>query len=112
MKSSWKRRDGKLVDMSKDRARLGPVIAGELVGISKISTALFASMNRIAATAFGKSLAFDYETDCLVAAAREHAIACPVVPDLLWAEIDDPAHLRRARERIYPKLPGAPQVSM
>lgn len=112
-------RDGNLVDMSKDRGRLGPVIAGELVGISKISADLFALMNRIAATAFGNSLAFDYETDCLVAAARERAIACPVVPDLLWAEIDDVAHLRRARERIYPMLRGAaragsgsPQVPM
>lgn len=97
-------RAGKLVNMSKDRARLGPVIAGELVGISKISTDLFALMRSIATAAFRNSLMFDYETDCLVAAARERAIACPVVPDLLWAEIDDPAHLRRAREQVYPKL--------
>ena len=96
--------DGNLADMSKDRTRLGPAIAGELVGISKISSELFALMRRIAAAAFRKSHAFDYETDCLVAAGRERPIACPLVPDLLWAEIDDPAHLRRAREQVYPKL--------
>jgi 2-aminoethylphosphonate-pyruvate transaminase len=103
-------RDGHLVAMSKDRSRLGAGIEGELVGISKISGELFIVMQRVAAAAFGNSLAFDYETDCLVAAARERAIACPVVPDLLWAEIDDPAQLRRARERIYPRLRD--QVSM
>lgn len=97
-------RDGNLANMSKDRTRLGPAIAGELVGISKISRDLFALMQRICAAAFRKSLFFDYETDCLVAAGRERPIACPVVPDLLWAEIDDPAQLRRAREQVYPKL--------
>jgi 2-aminoethylphosphonate-pyruvate transaminase len=97
-------RDGVLVNMAKDRHRLGPGIAGELVGISKISAELFRLMQRIAAAAFAKSLQFHYETDCLVAAAAERPIACPVVPDLLWGEIDDPAHLRRAREAIYPRI--------
>jgi 2-aminoethylphosphonate-pyruvate transaminase len=96
--------DGKLRNMAKDRSRLGPGVAGELVGISKISAELFRIMQRIAAAAFSNSLAFDYETDCLVAAAAERPIACPVVPDLLWGEIDDPAHLRRARELIYPRI--------
>ena len=96
--------DGRLVNMSKERARLGPGVAGELVGISKISATLFHVMQRIAAAAFRQSLAFDYETDCLVAAGREHAIVCPVVPDLLWGEIDDPSHLRRARAVLYPRI--------
>jgi 2-aminoethylphosphonate-pyruvate transaminase len=97
-------RDHHLVAMSKDRSRLGPGIAGELVGISKISAELYGLMQRIAIRAFAQSLLFDYETDCLVAAARDRPIACPVVPDLLWAEIDDAAHLRRAREQIYPRI--------
>lgn len=96
--------NGRLVAMSKDRARLGPEVAGELVGISKISTALFGIMQRIAAAAFRSSLRFDYETDCLVAAGRERPIACPVAADLVWGEIDDPAHLRRARDLLYPRI--------
>ena len=96
-------RAGGLVAMSKDRGALGAV-AGELVGISKVSTDLFALMCRIAAAEFESSLRFDYETDCLVAAAAERPIACPVVADLAWAEIDDPAHLQRAREQIYPQI--------
>lgn len=97
-------RDGRLLAMSKDRATLGPGVAGELVGISRISAPLFALMCRIAEQAFARSLKFDYETDCLVAAARERAIRCPVVPDLLWGEIDDPAHLARVRGAVYPAV--------
>jgi len=61
-------------------------------------------MCRISAAAFEASLRFDYETDCLVGAAAERPIACPVVADLAWAEIDDPAHLDRARSVVYPEI--------
>ena len=82
----------------------GARVAGELVGISKISGPLFDAMVRIAEKAFETSLQYDYETDCLVAAAAERDIACPVSADLAWAEIDDPAHLRRARDTVYPEI--------
>ncbi|MFQ5635692.1 MAG: NTP transferase domain-containing protein [Gammaproteobacteria bacterium] len=97
-------RDGHLVGMSKDRGALTGPVTGELVGISKISADLFSLMHDIAVRAFAKSLHYDYETDCLVAAGARRPIRCPVVPDLVWAEIDDPQHLRRARKRIYPQL--------
>lgn len=97
-------RHGTLVGMSKDRRQLDGEIAGELVGISKISTALFDIMQRAAAKFFKQTLRFDYETGCLVAAARERPIACPLISDLVWAEIDDPGHLERAREQIYPEI--------
>ncbi len=95
---------GHLLAMSKDRSALGDGIAGELVGISKISAKLFESMIDIAESAFANDLMFDYETDCLVAAGATTHIACPVVDDLLWAEIDDPRHLARAREEVYPAI--------
>lgn len=94
---------GYLKNMSKDKAELGAV-AGELVGISKISRGLYALMRHIAMEAFEKSLKFDYETDCLVAAAQSWEIACPVVSDLVWGEIDDPDHLERAKTEIMPRL--------
>ena len=75
-----------------------------MVGISKISRGLFALMKHIAHEAFETSLQFDYETDCLVAAAARWDIFCPVVNDLIWAEIDDPDHLDRAREEVWPRL--------
>jgi len=99
-------RKGNLAGMSKDPDALGSdaEITGELVGISKISGPLFRDMARIAELAFADSLHFDYETDCLVAAATERRIACLLVPDLVWSEIDDPAHLKRARDTVYPEI--------
>lgn len=104
-------KDGRLADMSKRRADLAAAPAGELVGIARISAPLFALMCGIAERAFRNTLHFDYETGCLVAAGRERPIACPVVPDLVWGEIDDPSHLARVRERIWPQarsLRGGP----
>ena len=37
-------------------------------------------------------------------AGRQMPISCPVVPDLVWAEIDDSSHLERARREVYPQL--------
>lgn len=97
-------RGGFLAGMSKRRADLAGDVAGELVGITRISSALFELMCGIARVAFRQTLMFDYETDCLVAAGRERPIACPLVPDLLWGEIDDPGHLARVRDEVYPEL--------
>jgi 2-aminoethylphosphonate-pyruvate transaminase len=95
--------EGLLVNMSKDRSKLGSV-AGELVGITKISRGLFGLMKHIASEHFRESLRYDYETDCLVAAAHRWEISCPIVEDLVWAEIDDPAHLERAIKVVLPML--------
>jgi len=95
---------GMLVAMDKDQSRLGAGVAGELVGISRISRGLFAVMKHLAEQAFATSKHYSYETDCLVAAAQNWDIACPVIADLAWGEIDDPAHLKRVREQVLPRL--------
>lgn len=95
---------GRLVGMSKRRADLGAGEIAELVGISRVSPALFAIMCEIAEAEFRSSLHFDYETGCLVAAAHRHAIACPVVSDLVWGEIDLPSHLARVRQQVHPEV--------
>ena len=97
-------REGQLVAMSKDRADLGAEVAGELVGISKISAELLDVMLGLSRAAFESSLHYDYETDCLVAAGAQRPIACPLVADLLWGEIDDPSHLLRVQQQVYPRL--------
>jgi len=101
----WVETEGALLRrMSKDRGALGPQVAGELVGITKVSTALFQVMLELAGVAFRDTLRVDYETDTLVQAARVHPVRCLRVDDLLWAEIDDAAHLARAREQVYPAI--------
>lgn len=94
---------GCLVHMSKNRAELGEV-SGELVGITKISRELFSRMLTTAEELFEDNLKKDYETDCLVATARSYPVYGHLVEDLAWAEIDDAAHLERARELVYPQI--------
>jgi choline kinase len=94
----------RIVAMSKNKAELGSHIAGELVGISKISQSLFQRMLQEATLRFESSLKLDYETDALVAAAQSYPVYYSAIADLLWAEIDDQNHLSRAQERIYPAI--------
>ncbi|TGO03175.1 sugar nucleotidyltransferase [Candidatus Thiomargarita nelsonii] len=94
----------RLKAMSKDRHFLGDNIAGELVGISKISMPLFQVMLDAADRRFLKTLQVDYETDGLVEAAKTYPVYCQVVDDLIWTEIDDENHLERAVALIYPAL--------
>jgi choline kinase len=96
-------RQGHLTKMSKNRSKLGQV-SGELVGICKISSALYQLINEWSAKQFQRSLMIDYETDALVAVGQERPIVCPRIDDLLWAEIDDASHLDRARKIIYPAI--------
>lgn len=95
-------KDGKLVGMAKDKSNLGPGVEGELVGISRISGELFAAYCETVESLFGASLKVEYETG-LTETAKSRAIPCRLVPDLAWAEIDDENHLRRAREKVYPR---------
>jgi len=87
-------RNGLLVAMSKNREHLGHEIPGEFVGV----------MLDTAAQRFAATRHMDYETECLVAAARVIPVSCHVVEDLIWCEIDDESHLARARELIYPTI--------
>lgn len=94
---------GRLINMSKNRDELGTV-TGELVGICRISDGLFRRMIEVAERAFDSSLKYDYESDCLVAAAQNYPVHCHLAEDLAWAEIDDDAHWQRAVDDVYPKI--------
>jgi 2-aminoethylphosphonate-pyruvate transaminase len=93
-----------IVAMSKNKADLGEQIAGELVGISKISHPLFQRMLQQAELMFKSSLKVDYESDGLVAVAQSYPVYYTVITDLLWGEIDDKQHLLRAKKEIYPAI--------
>jgi choline kinase len=103
----WSRPNGSVSCISK-RLVAHELPAGELVGISKISPSLFAHMVAEAERLFPRSIRVDYETDCLDALAQSLEIPYRLVPDLLWAEIDDAAHLDRARTQIYPRITPLP----
>lgn len=95
--------ENNLEQMSKDRSILKH-ISGELVGISKLS---LDALKKIAAFSESQlkngNRMMNYE-DALVGATETHPIPVKVVEDLVWCEIDDENHLRRALKLIYPKL--------
>jgi 2-aminoethylphosphonate-pyruvate transaminase len=92
-------RANRIVDISKDSA-LAPDSVGELVGISKISRPLFERMVLQA----DLDPAAEYETGGLKHLAADYPIYTTKVADLVWAEIDTPAHFLRVQTHIYPKL--------
>lgn len=95
-------RNGRLVGISKDRRSLGSEVTGEMIGICKISHALFSVMLDTADDRFRETRHLDYEMDWLVSAARHVFISCLVIEDLMWCEIDDQAHLIYALNEVYP----------
>jgi len=96
-------KDNKLVNMSKDTTNLKNV-AGELVGISKVSIDLYKEMIRQSEEQFKNTLSLEYETDGFVNAAKKKSIFCHKVKNLIWCEIDDCRHYTNAKENIYPKI--------
>jgi 2-aminoethylphosphonate-pyruvate transaminase len=102
-------RNSALQNMSKDRRALAEEvpdceIKGELVGISRISQELFSIMIEQATVRFRTTRHMDYESDCLVAAARETPVTCLLIEDLICCEIDYAEHLARARDVIHPAV--------
>ena len=93
-----------LFNMSKNKSQLQNKPTGELVGITKISQRLFDYMTSYAEEKFEHTLFYDYETGALVDSSKEIDIDCFLVEDLIWAEIDDPDHLKRAIDLIYPMI--------
>jgi choline kinase len=91
-----------LVNMSKNRADLSHV-DGELVGISKISSEMYAKMVEVAGKMFEQSLKVEYE-HCIVRVAQVIEVSVPKIDDLVWAEIDDPSHMKRVLEVVAPRI--------
>jgi 2-aminoethylphosphonate-pyruvate transaminase len=90
--------------MSKDPGEIGSNIAGELVGITRISQLLFKEMCADAETLFERTLQVDYETDCLSTVSTRFPLYYCLVTDLTWSEIDTPSDFRRTQDMVYPEI--------
>lgn len=90
---------GHLHHLSK-LARAGATPRGELVGLTRLAAptvqALRAAAARLPAEAH-------YE-DGLNAVAGTRRIKLLHLPELVWCEIDDPAHFERAQSHVWPRL--------
>ncbi len=95
--------DRRLRAMAKDRTRLGLLVIGEMVGITKLSLGCFRAMKRYADEVFKTTLKLEYE-DALVAVGKLVPVYCHLVDDLAWSEIDNEAHLLHVRNTVYPDI--------
>ncbi|MCZ6667687.1 MAG: phosphocholine cytidylyltransferase family protein [Gammaproteobacteria bacterium] len=101
----------RIVGMSKDPNKFNAYIAGELVGITKVSQLLFKEMIVEAEIQFNRTLQVAYETDCLSAVSARFPLYHCLVSDLIWSEIDTPSDMRHTQDTVYPAIINQAQVS-
>lgn len=76
-------------------------VEGELVGITKVSKALY----KIMLEEYDKSDIEQYHYEnTIIDAAKHKKVGYKKVEDIIWAEIDDETHLDRVKKNILPKL--------
>jgi choline kinase len=92
----------RLAQLTKQRAA-GLPPAGELVGLTRMSASLILELEVASRT---MPVTVHYE-DGLNARAASRPITLLPVSDLAWCEIDDPGHLTRARDEIWPRIVAA-----
>lgn len=94
--------DGRLARLTK-QAQPGRTPLGELVGLSRLSAPV---LDALAAAEPTLPAGAHYE-DGLNAVAAARPIALLHLPGLVWCEIDDAAHLARARTAVWPRVVAA-----
>ncbi len=99
---AYEQAPGRLARLTKQR-QAGAEPVGELVGLSRLSAGLLPELALAAQTL----PALAHYEDGLSALAATRPIGVLRVPDLAWCEIDDPAHLARAQEKIWPLVTAA-----
>ena len=95
--------EGALTRMSKKKEELDSSrLAGEFVGITKLSFSTFNTLIALAEADSSLLTGGYYEEGGLVALAKKNKVHCCQVEDLRWCEIDDLEHLKRAQELFAP----------
>lgn len=92
--------EGYLEAVSKNSNKLKSIYA-ELVGISSISFSTYRKMCEIYEEQDNKKV--DYE-HILAKVSKSQPIKVKKIENLIWCEIDDAQHLRRAEQIIWPKI--------
>lgn len=92
--------NGRLCGLSKTRETLGGEIIGELVGLTRVSSASLDWLAEYADARSAKGVR-TYE-DALTALSTHHPVHCELIEDLVWTEIDNADHLHRATHTVGP----------
>lgn len=95
---------GFLRGLSKNRAELiGPVV-GQYIGIAKMTRTLLQQMVEFQTSFAQEHLKLEYDLGCLNAIWPNHPIACEILEDLIWSEIDDEQQWQIARDQVFPRI--------
>lgn len=91
------------VTISKKRNDHTETVTGELVGIMKIAPDIFEALVTYAAGRFEcePDLCYEYAFNGIT---KHRTIPAHHIENLIWAEIDTPAHLMRVQNHILPRL--------
>lgn len=100
---AYEKAPNRLARLTKRREEEIAEPVGELVGLTRMSASLIRDLGTAAQT---MPETVHYE-DGLNALATARPISLLPVPDLAWCEIDDPAHLTRARNTVWPRIVAA-----
>ena len=93
---------GVLSNVSKDKSKITN-LAGELVGISKVSKSFLCKMADYYSATRSENVKIDYETVfCRI--AQQEPIYVRKIEYYSWTEIDDESMLERANKLIYPHI--------
>ncbi|MCR5290540.1 MAG: 2-aminoethylphosphonate--pyruvate transaminase [Treponema sp.] len=95
--------DGILTKVSKNKTEITS-LAGELVGISKVSKAFLSKMVAYYEANRSTQAKIDYEHVFEALASKESPIYVRKIEYYAWTEIDDEAMLQRANTLIYPRI--------
>lgn len=95
-------KNNELVNMSKNRDSLNSVYS-ELVGITKLSLQSFYKMCAYAKEIFIENIIMDYEA-ALVGISKDIKLSVHKMTSLVWCEVDEEEHWKRAVEIIFPKI--------
>ena len=89
-----------IYNMTKDKHQLNK-IDGEMIGLSKISYAMFEKMMKRFETNQNPYLNYEY---MLMDIGRKYKIGFVKIGDLLWWEFDTKAHYEKFKKQIYRRL--------
>jgi len=77
---------------------------GELVGISKLSSEFLSSLYEMAKEDYKREKNLYHYEEVIFKLSKTHPIKCKLIQDLNWIEIDNENDLRRANNKVYPKI--------
>lgn len=79
-------------------------LAGELVGLSKLSYNTYKAMISFSEESFKESLKREYDSYTISKMSAKHDFYFNLIEDLAWSEIDNEEHYNRALNLVLPKI--------